>query len=827
VPLPGRERLAGWLALGPRSSGGPFSRHDLGYLDALCDHASIAVERAQVVADLERRVREMNVLIRVAQGVNVTLAFDDILELIYAQTVQVIPSGCMRVTLRDQINETLYHAFFIEEGERLGESENRPISSGQGLEGEVIRSQRSLLTSDYERECRTRGLLPAAQGLFAWAGVPLNAGAETIGAISLASRDPAVVYTQEQCNLLQAIADQTAGAIVKARLLQETEHRARQLITLNEVGRSLTSTLEIKPLLNQILQSAAEILNCEAGSLFLVDETSAELIFEVTVGPVAGNLAGQRLPPGTGLVGKAVEAGQPLIANNARRAQGWFDEADKQTGFVTRDLLVVPMQVKDRIIGVIEVINKSDGSPFLQDDQNLLSTFASQAAVAVENARLYTQTDEALAARVEELSVMQRIDRELNASLDVSRAMHITLDWAMRQSSADAGLIGILREAELKDSSPSSAGLSVMASRGYPQFYGMGSGEDDHTGLLLDLPALLEAIQSGQPQVRPEFAGGTQGVKDGSYPSRDCLLENASGQFVIPIRREAIVIGLLLLESRQPEFGRQDETLAFLSRLSDHAAIAISNAQLYAAVQEANRAKSEFVSFVSHELKTPMTSIKGYADLLAVGSVGPVNELQANFLNTIRSNVNRMATLVSDLADISRIESGRLRLEFHTVNLSEIIEEAVRSNKAQIDAKGQELSLQLPGELPRVWGDQTRLIQVLTNLVSNANKYTPSGGQITISADHPGGQTEAGAPDCIHVAVQDTGFGISADDQKKIFTKFFRSEDQNIREAPGTGLGLNITRYMVEMQGGRIWFESELGKGTIFHFTVPLAPTKV
>ena len=142
-----------------------------------------------------------------------------------------------------------------------------------------------LSTDDYERECRSRGKLPMGKGLFSWIGVPLNTGAETIGVLSLASRDPSVFYTDEQANLLQAIADQAAGAIVKARLLQEAERRTRQLTSLNEVARSLTSTLELDPLLNQILNSAVDILDCEAGSLLLLDAETGELIFEVTIGP--------------------------------------------------------------------------------------------------------------------------------------------------------------------------------------------------------------------------------------------------------------------------------------------------------------------------------------------------------------------------------------------------------------------------------------------------------------------------------------------------------------------------------------------------------------
>ena len=218
-----------------------------------------------------------------------------------------------------------------------------------------------------------------------------------------------------------------------------------------------------------------------------------------------------------------------------------------------------------------------------------------------------------------------------------------------------------------------------------------------------------------------------------------------------------------------------------------------------------------------------MTSIKGYADLLAQGAVGPITDIQANFLGTIRANVNRMATLVSDLADVSRIEAGRLHLEFSAVPLSEAVDEVIRSAKAQIEEKQQRLLLQIPADLPAVWGDRNRIIQVLTNLVSNAHKYSPANGEIKISAESSTNQWDPnGAPEVVHVAVQDSGFGISPEDQKKIFQKFFRSEDPNIRDAPGTGLGLNITRYLVEMQGGRVWFESELGAGTTFHFTIPI-----
>lgn len=813
IPLPGQQRLVGWMALGPRRSGEPYTSNGVAFLESLADQSALAIERVQVVADLERRVHQMNVVTRLAEGINITLAFDDLLELFYAQTNYLLPTRDYCITLLDESGEMLYHAFYLDKDERLSERENQPLPGGQGLEAEVVRGQRAIIAVNYEQECRSRGLLPETKGIKAWMGVPLHAGADTIGAMSLGSRDPTFAYTQEQVNLVQTIADLAAGAILKARLLEETETSVRQMKTLNEIARSITSTLDLDPLLQEIMRSAVDILECEAGSLLMVDEGSGESVFEVAIGPVGAELVGQRVPPGAGLVGKAVANGEAIIQNDVRRSTEWFN-TDKETGYSTQDLLVVPMRVKDRVLGVLEVLNKRDRSPFTHKDQELLSAFAAQAVVAIENARLYTLTDQALAARVEELSVMQRIDRELNASLDVERAMRITLEWALRQSKAEAGLVGVITQ----------EGIRVMVTQGYTSELA----PYNDSLLPLDLPVLEDAIAGGQPYCRPVVAQAhvTEQQADGEAErSRNDfrLLDRAQLQVVVPIWRESKTIGVLLLESAADR-ACPDEVMAFLSRLSDHASVAISNAQLYGAVQSASLAKSQFVSAAAHELKNPLTSIKGYTDLLVAGAVGQVNDGQANFLSTIRSNAERMSTLVSDLQDLSRIEAGQLRLQFGTVVLSEIIDEVIRSLHKQTEEKDQVLVLAVPQDLPLSWGDRVRLIQILTNLVSNAHKYTPRAGKIMIRAEQIAGQDDpAGSFRFVHVEVQDTGIGISRVDQRKIFQQFFRSEDPKVRELSGTGLGLSITKNLVEMQGGTIWFESQVGKGTSFHFTVPIA----
>ena len=795
VTLRGESKPVGWLALGTPLSGGAYTPKDLDFLDTLSDQASVAISRVQTVVNLERRVQEMNTLTRVSQGVNVTLTFDDILELIFAQTTQIIPASYFHITLYSKHANYFYYAFRVDDADRMSERENQPLPDNLGLGQEIIRKGRPIITQDYSRECQTRNLTPSSQNIYAWMGVPLNSGAETIGALSVGSPDPTVTYTRAQLDLLQAVADQTVGAIVKARLLEEAQKRAQQLSTLNEVTRQLTSTLEQRPLLQNILEYSVSILNCEAGSLFLMDEPTGDLIFSVTVGPVAGNLQGQRIPAGTGIVGRAVQSRVPVIENDAQRSSSRFN-TDKQTGFTSRSLLAVPMLIKERVLGVIEVINRRDGLPFVTDDQTILTAFAGQAAVAIENARLLESTDQMLEARVEELQVMGRIIREMNATLEMDRAVRIALEWAMRQANAEAGMIGMLEEDQ----------LILMAHQGYEEVF------SDQTNVQLpleNLPTLKSSIESGQANQISLIGENEKGI-----------LPAAHTQIVVPIRREAQVIGLVVLET----VGDSQVNLAFLIRLSDNAAIAISNAQLYAEVQRANQAKSEFVSFVAHELKNPMTSIKGYSELLAAGSVGQINDMQANFLSTIRANVQRMSALVSDLNDNAKIEAGQLRLEFKPVNIYDAVDEVVRSTKRQIEEKKQTIELQLPADLPNVWADHTRVAQVLTNLVSNAHKYTPEGGNVLVSAELTSNQWDpSGAKEVVHVWVKDNGIGISMEDQVKIFQRFFRSDDSKAREAPGTGLGLNITKNLVEMQGGRIWFDSEFRKGTTFHITVPVA----
>ena len=225
--------------------------------------------------------------------------------------------------------------------------------------------------------------------------------------------------------------------------------------------------------------------------------------------------------------------------------------------------------------------------------------------------------------------------------------------------------------------------------------------------------------------------------------------------------------------------------------------------------------KNEFVSTVSHELRTPLTSIKGYVDLILDGSAGDINETQEEFLGIVKENSDRLVELINEMLDISRIESGRVHLRVEPLEMAESVDGAVDTFRAVLSQTDRTIDVHVPEHLPLVVADRDRVGQVLINLISNALKYSPGGGQVTITATHAG--------EHVVVSVTDQGLGISREDQKRLFTKFYRVDTAMTREIGGTGLGLSICKTIIELLGGEIGCKSKPGQGSTFWFSLPTA----
>jgi signal transduction histidine kinase len=540
-----------------------------------------------------------------------------------------------------------------------------------------------------------------------------------------------------------------------------------RLAALYDVSRALGSSLRLDEVLHQVMDAVIQLTGAERGFLLLLNRGGEERSLQVGRNFEGKNLSAKDVEVSRTVIQEVLRTDAGVLTTNAQ-SDDRFSNQQSIVAMALRSILCVPLRSRGTILGVIYVDNRIREGLFQVRDLEMLEAFAAQAAVAIENARLYTQTDSALAQRVRELETLQDIDRQLNAGLDAGRVLALTLDWAVRGTQAERGWIAIC--------DPDTDGWSVAA--------GTPTGLDD--------APVLRILHGEQPLVHE---AGSQ---------------DAPERLMAGMRRGNRVIAAVGVEA--PGFPPEAEV--FLRRLSEHAAAAIENTRLYQAVRQANLAKSQFITVVSHELKTPMTSIRGYADLVRQGAVGPVTPQQTEFLDIVLDNVDRMASLVSDLTDISRIETGRLKINPARLDLAAYAGEAITGLRPQLDARRLQLVSDIPAGLPPIVTDPSRLLQILTNLLSNAVKYTPEGGRIRVLARQHG--------DAIRVSVEDTGIGMTADEQAKLFTQFFRSENPAVREQPGWGLGLSVTRSLIELLGGKLGVQSEPGIGSTFTFTLPL-----
>jgi signal transduction histidine kinase len=239
--------------------------------------------------------------------------------------------------------------------------------------------------------------------------------------------------------------------------------------------------------------------------------------------------------------------------------------------------------------------------------------------------------------------------------------------------------------------------------------------------------------------------------------------------------------------------------------------------RLYREVETASQHKSDFLANMSHELRTPLNAIIGFSQVLREGMVGDVNEKQAEYLDDILSSGQHLLSLINDVLDLSKVEAGQVELQVAPFSLQDALERGVSMVREQATTEGVQITLHKNGSLDVVSGDERRMSQVIFNLLSNAVKFTPTGGQVDVRATRINGE--------LRVSVADSGPGIAAEDLDRIFEEFQQTE-AGARQLEGTGLGLALSKRFVEMHGGRIWCESEVGKGSTFEFTLPLRPVE-
>ena len=615
------------------------------------------------------------------------------------------------------------------------------------------------------------------------------AGDRVLGVIAVQSYTRTNLYDEEHLNYLLTVASQSAMAVRNAQLYQQivrfsselegmVEARTRDLEkalddltverdrveTLYGITRELGATLELEGVLQRALQLFARALGLEHGTILLLDQETDQLTLRATLD------SERRLPRegrptrwrrGEGLAGWVLQHREPVLISDVAADDRWVSHPGQELN--VRSVVAAPLALGGGdVLGVLVLGHEKVGY-FNSDHLQLVTAATSQIAIAVNNSDLYAfiidqadQLGEALQAKQEE-AVKNR---------------------AILESIAD-GVVVIDHNGRVLLLNPAAEELLGFAASGL---------EGEHFRHMLDLGKssadreLAEALY-GELRVWLETQNASGVEERGS-------IQLEAGSRVLAVNLAPLVFAI----------GGTPGLVAALRDVSRQA--------------EVERLKNEFISSVSHELRTPMTSIKGYTDLLFLGMAGGLTDAQRNFLQIIKSNADRLTALVNDILDISRIETGRLRLTIERLNVLHLIDQVIILFREQFREKGLDLQWNPPATLDEVRGDAARVTQILNNLMANAWRYTPAGGRVQVTAEKRDG--------FVHVHVEDTGIGIAPENLARIFDRFFRADDPVVQEAGGTGLGLSIVKMFVEMLGGEIWVQSELGKGSTFSFSLPL-----
>ncbi|MBT3389894.1 MAG: GAF domain-containing protein [Chloroflexi bacterium] len=493
--------------------------------------------------------------------------------------------------------------------------------------------------------------------------------------------------------------------------------RVSLLETLGKVGRSVTALLDLDEVLKVVVDAAVELTGAEESSLLMLDETTGELYMRAARNVHDDLVNTFRVPVSDTLAGEVMRTGKPIL----------LDQESPQkikTSYLVKTLIYAPLEVQERIIGVLGVANREQQKSFHQRHVALVSALADYASIAIENARLFENTEierkklESILTRIEDGVIVIDANEQVILANPMARAMFkhskpAALPCALEECFTHDQLLALIRDGH--DTFPYRVELEL----------------DD------------ERVVNAQLNLIPEI-GMTITLHDITY------------------------------------------------------------------FKELDRIKSDFVSTVSHDLRSPLTAILGYVELLE--RVGPINERQRNFIQRVQTSVRNITELINDLLDLGRIEAGFNERKV-SLSIKNLLQYSVENLRSPLEEKNLTLRQEVASHLPNIFGDSVRLRQVIDNLLGNAIRYSSEDGEIIVVAKEENDQ--------IIFRVEDSGCGIPAADRPHIFEKFYRASNV-VENVSGSGLGLAIVKSIVENHQGRVWVDSVEGEGSAFTVVLPI-----
>ncbi len=504
---------------------------------------------------------------------------------------------------------------------------------------------------------------------------------------------------------------------------------SQKLSRLLEVSRILTATLELEDLLRIIMEEATRVVEAEASSLLLLDEEKGELIFDLALGEKGEKLKEIRLKLGEGVAGWVAQSGEPLLINDVEKDSRFSPKADKATQFKTKSILCVPLKIRDRIIGVLEAINKKGEAGFHAEDRELLEAFSSQASVSIENARLFTNL------RQEKEKIEAVYEGMADGALTTDKDFRI-----------------------------------LIYNTSVKRFLTPEKGK-----------SLFESI--------PEF-------RCSSSPENISMADEITFELA---RREGKPFFIRVKSTRLKD--ANSETVGFVMVLRD-----------ITFEKKEEMLKRDFLSTISHKLRTPLVSIIGYIPFL---KEKVKDDFSKKALNTIERQGLYLSSLVDKLLRFTELESKTLKLHKSPTRMKELIEESLGFLPRKISMEKTNIVIDKSVEdAPPLVVDRARMREVFDNLIENAVKFnTKEKKEVAILMEE--------GEDFYRIVIRDNGPGIPPEEGEKIFEKFYQVEDYFTGQVEGVGLGLSLVKQVIEAHQGKVWVEDNKGEGNKVIFTIP------
>ncbi len=754
-----------------------FGPDELELMRTIANQASIALQNASLYDSVVRTADRLNILNQVSTDISASLDLETVYSTLHWAVGKLMPTEAFVISLLDEEAEEIEGVFIMEGSQRIPPTR---IPFGEGLSSRVIREGRPLMLQDANEPGAQDGVTFGSRGHpNSILAVPLVLGGRPRGMLSVQSYQENA-YTEEDLNLLMTLANQAAVAINNAQLFSQlnqlTEDLEARVIErtaeldaarrhtefLLKAFTEVSSSLDLEHSLRRTLELLHEAIGAEQGTIMMLDPADGRLHYRAGYGYVANELnppeEGLALRPGEGLAGWVLKNRKSTLVYDLYEDPRWVPNPN--SGAEHRSAIAVPMKIGEELLGVLLMYHR-DPAYFTQDQLNIAEAIASQVSIAINNATLYQLISEQ-SEQMGKAAREQRLEASRRAAILASVADGVVVTDVSNR-------IEFVNESALKI---------------------LGVDEEDILGQALDAFAQRFGKTAAVwiQTIRSWSENPASYQETGTY-AEQLTLDDGRIIFVnlAPVVADGEFIG----------------TVSIIRDITYEV--------------EVDRLKSEFVATVSHELRTPMTSIRGYVDLLMMGAAGALNENQQHFLEIIKENTVRLNVLVNDLLDVSQIEAGKVALEIQPVHLPDLahtVVDEVQQRSVQ-EQKPIHFHVEAEDDLPAAAGDPDRVRQILANLVENAFRYTPEDGSVTIRIHRPN-------EDFLQVDVEDTGIGIAPEDQERIFERFYRGEHPFVLATAGTGLGLALTRQLVNMHQGEIWVQSVLGQGSTFSFTIPV-----